>query len=115
MARKSVHGTTVQTYDAGTRLYSLMSDGVILRQLRIDGRLEGATIATRRFKGNTAEAARRLVLDSRGVLILRREVAEPQYEKPIGPCPCGDTLATLADGIRRCEPDDYEATNEQPV
>lgn len=47
MAAKKAHGTTIETYDTGAYLYSLMSDGIILRQWRYEGRLEGATIFSR--------------------------------------------------------------------
>lgn len=71
MATKKVHGTTLQTYDTGSYVFSLMSDGIVLRQWRYNGRLEAPTIETRRFKGNAQDALARLLVRD-GLLRVRR-------------------------------------------
>ena len=47
MAKVSAHGTEVYRNESGNRRYRLMSDGVILRQLRIMGKWETPTIAAK--------------------------------------------------------------------
>ena len=75
MATKKVHGATIETYDTGTYVFSLMSDGIVLRQWRYEGRLESPTIETRRFKGQADEARQRLLVRD-GLLRVRKAVAQ---------------------------------------
>ena len=46
MAKMTAHGSTIlESFEVPFGKFSLRSDGKILRQHRIDGRLEGAAIA----------------------------------------------------------------------
>lgn len=58
MAKLSAHGTVVMEAEIGDTPYRVMSDGVILRSWRYEGRLQGWTIARR---CGTADAARGVV------------------------------------------------------
>lgn len=67
MAKVSVHGSEYYRYEVGNRRYRIMSDGITLRQLRIDGTWERPNISKAlSFKGNPARA--KMALDGLRVL-----------------------------------------------
>lgn len=63
MAKKNIGGGIVMaaTNDKGS-VMSLRGDGAILRQFRIDGRLEGATIVARINVSSTTTTAKLMVV-----------------------------------------------------
>lgn len=74
MAKFTANGATKVASldtDRGHR-YSLRSDGAILRQFRIDGRLEGATIVARLKAGHPDPEAgfRRVVANKFGAVVV---------------------------------------------
>lgn len=56
MAKMSAHGSVLDSFETGTLKYSLMEDGVILDQMRLDGRLDTPTIWSNRFHGDLTQA-----------------------------------------------------------
>ena len=54
MAKVGIHGVELARIESDARRYRAMSDGVVLRQVRIDGRWESPTIAIRRADGASA-------------------------------------------------------------
>ena len=62
MAKFEAHGDKLIATESpdGTR-YTAMSDGIILRQYRIDGRLRPASISMRKYKGDPHRAHQAII------------------------------------------------------